>query len=83
VDWGHLGTIEMDGQQRTLNGFTFALGYRRAMMAEAALDQKLGTLLKRGSETEGKPVRSHRQQRSETLAGAHLRGKGSLRIPRL
>ena len=46
VDWGHLGTIEMDGQQRTLNGFTFTLGYSRAMMAEAALDQKLGTLLK-------------------------------------
>jgi len=20
VDWGHLGTIEMDGQQRALNG---------------------------------------------------------------
>lgn len=46
VDWGHLGTIEMDGQQRALNGFTFTLGYSRAMMAEAALDQKLGTLLK-------------------------------------
>jgi transposase len=46
VDWGHLGTIEMDGQQRTLNGFTFTLGYSRTMMAEAALDQKLGTLLK-------------------------------------
>lgn len=46
VDWGHLGTIEMDGRQRALNGFTFTLGYSRAMMAEAALDQKLGTLLK-------------------------------------
>ena len=46
VDWGHLGTIEMDGQQRALNGFTFTLGHSRAMMAEAALDQKLGTLLK-------------------------------------
>ena len=46
VDWGHLGTIEMDGEQWALNGFTFTLGYSRAMMAEAALDQKLGTLLK-------------------------------------
>jgi len=41
-----LGTIEMDGEQRALNGFTFTLGYSRAMMVEAALDQKLGTLLK-------------------------------------
>lgn len=46
VDWGHLGTIEMDGEQRALHGFTFTLGYSRAMMAEAALNQKLGTLLK-------------------------------------
>ena len=27
-------------------GFTFTLGYSRALMAEAALDQKLGTLLR-------------------------------------
>ena len=46
VDWGHLGAIEINGQERKLNGFTFTLGYSRAMMAEAALDQKLGTLLK-------------------------------------
>jgi transposase len=46
VDWGHLGTIEMHGQQRALNGFAFTLGYSRTMMAEAALDQRLGTLLK-------------------------------------
>jgi hypothetical protein len=46
VDWGHLGSIESDGQERKLNGFTFTLGYSRTMMAEAALDQKLGTLLK-------------------------------------
>ena len=37
VYWGHLDTIEMEGQQRALNGFTFTLGYSRAMMAEAAL----------------------------------------------
>jgi transposase len=45
VDWGHLGSIDVDGQERRLNGFTFTLGYSRTMMAEAALDQKLGTLL--------------------------------------
>lgn len=46
VDWGHLGTLEMDGQEYKLWGFTFTLGYSRTMMAEAALDQKLGTLLR-------------------------------------
>jgi transposase len=46
VDWGHLGTLEMDGQESKLWGFTFALGYSQTMMAEAALDQKLGTLLR-------------------------------------
>jgi hypothetical protein len=46
VDWGHLGTIEIDGEQRRLSGFTFTLGYSRALVAEATLDQKLGTLLR-------------------------------------
>ena len=46
VDWGHLGTLEMDGEERQLWGFTFTLGYSRTMMAEAAVDQKLGTLLR-------------------------------------
>jgi len=46
VDWGHLGTIEIDGEREKLSGFTFTLGYSRAMMAEAALDQTLGTLLR-------------------------------------
>jgi transposase len=46
VDWGHLGTLEMGGQERKLWGFTFTLGYSRRMMAEAAVDQKLGTLLR-------------------------------------
>jgi transposase len=46
VDWGHLGTLETDGRERQLWGFTFTLGYSRMMMAEAALDQKLGTLLR-------------------------------------
>lgn len=46
VDWGHLGTLEMNGEHYRLSGFTFTLGYSRMMMAEAALDQKLGTLLR-------------------------------------
>ncbi len=45
VDWGHLGYLEEDGGEQALSGFTFTLGYSRALMAEAALDQKLGTLL--------------------------------------
>lgn len=46
VDWGHLGTLEINGEERKLWGFTFTLGYSRKMMAEAAVDQKLGTLLR-------------------------------------
>ena len=46
VDWGHLGTLEMAGQEQKLHGFTFTLGYSRRMVAEVALDQKLGTLLR-------------------------------------
>jgi len=46
VDWGHLGTLEINGGERQLWGFTFTLGYSRTMMAEAALDQRLGTLLR-------------------------------------
>lgn len=46
VDWGHLGTLEMDGRQDKLWGFVFTLSYSRAMFAMAALNQKLGTLLR-------------------------------------
>lgn len=46
VDWGHLGTIEIGGAKRKLSGFTFTLGYSRMMMAEAALNEKLGTVLR-------------------------------------
>jgi hypothetical protein len=46
VNWGHLGTVEMNGDERKLWGFAFTLGYSRTMMTEAALDQKLGTLLR-------------------------------------
>ncbi|MCZ2075491.1 MAG: IS21 family transposase [Bryobacterales bacterium] len=46
VDWGHLGSLEVDGVERQLWGFTFTLGHSRMMMAAAALNQKLGTLLR-------------------------------------
>lgn len=46
VDWEHLGDLEMDGEVRKLWGFAFTLGYSRMMMASAALDQKLATLLR-------------------------------------
>jgi len=46
VDWGHLGSITEDGEARMLWGFTITLGYSRRMMAEAATDQKLSTLLR-------------------------------------
>ena len=46
VDWGHLGTLECEGQERKLWAFTFTMGYSRRMMAEVALDQKIGTLLR-------------------------------------
>jgi transposase len=47
MDWGHLGSIvEADGTEHKLWGFVLTLGYSRVMIAEAALDQKLGTLLR-------------------------------------
>lgn len=46
VDWEHLGDLEMNGVLHKLWGFAFTLGYSRMMMAAAALDQKLGTLLR-------------------------------------
>jgi transposase len=46
VDWGHLGSLEIEGKERSLWGFVFTLGYSRMMTAKAALNQKLGTLLR-------------------------------------
>jgi transposase len=46
VDWGHLGTITINGEEEALSGFTFTLGYSRASASMAAVDQKLGTLLR-------------------------------------
>jgi len=50
VDWGHLGTLECEGQERKLWAFTFTMGYSRHMMAEVALDQKIGSLLRKHEE---------------------------------
>jgi hypothetical protein len=45
-DWGHPGDLEMAGAAHRIWGFTITLGYSRRMWAQAALDQKLGTLLR-------------------------------------
>lgn len=46
VDWGHLGYVETDGVPRKIWGFAITLSYSRRMWAQAALDQRLGTLLR-------------------------------------
>ena len=46
VDWGHLGYLEAEAQAHKIWGFTITLGYSRRLWAQAALDQKLGTLLR-------------------------------------
>ena len=46
VDWGHMGTLMDNGDEHAIWCFTITLGYSRRMMAEAATDTKLGTLLR-------------------------------------
>jgi transposase len=46
VDWGHLGYLDTEKGQRMIWGFAITMGYSRRLWAEAALDQKLGTLLR-------------------------------------
>lgn len=46
VDWGHLGSLEMDGCQHQIWCFVFTLGYSRMMFAMAGVNQKLATLLR-------------------------------------
>jgi transposase len=46
VDWGHLGSLSGQGGEKKLWGLTITLGYSRRMMAAAATNQKLGTLLR-------------------------------------
>lgn len=46
VDWAHIGTQEYtDGSRQPLSGFVFTLGHSRAMFADTATDQRLGTFL--------------------------------------
>ena len=46
VDWGHLGYMEIGGDQRQVWCLAITLGYSRRIWVQAALDQKLGTLLR-------------------------------------
>lgn len=46
VDWGYLGTDSIEEEAQSLWGFVFTLGHSRALMAAAATDQKLGSLLR-------------------------------------
>jgi transposase len=46
VDWGHVGWLAGEGEEQRLWGFAITLGYSRMMIAEAATDQKLGTLMR-------------------------------------
>jgi transposase len=46
VDWGHLGSEDMEGDEHKLWAFVFTLGHSRALMAAVAPDQKLGSLLR-------------------------------------
>lgn len=46
VDWGHLGSVSVNGERRPVWALVMTLGYSRAMAAEAVLDQKLTTLLR-------------------------------------
>ena len=46
MDWGHLGYLDDGAQQHRVWGFAITLGYSRRMWAQAAVDQKLGTLLR-------------------------------------
>ena len=46
VDWGHLGWLNEGDRECKLWGFTITSGYSRRMFASAAVDQKLGTLLR-------------------------------------
>jgi transposase len=45
VDWGNLGHLTGPDGKQTLSGFVFTLGASRAIFADVATDQTLGTLL--------------------------------------
>ena len=45
VDWGEIGDIVIGGRRQKLSVFVLTLGHSRALFADAATDQTLGTLL--------------------------------------
>jgi transposase len=45
IDWGECGTIEVDGERRTLYVFVMVLGYSRMMYARFTTSSKLPVLL--------------------------------------
>ena len=45
VDWGHVGTIQVDGGKRALWVFVMVLAYSRAIWAELVLDLSVFSLL--------------------------------------
>jgi transposase len=46
VDWGEVGVVETGQERKKLSGFVLTLGYSRAIFADLATDQRLGTLMK-------------------------------------
>jgi transposase len=46
VDWGHVGTLVIDGVEVSLWAFVLTLGHSRAMFAEIVTAQDLGCLLR-------------------------------------
>jgi transposase len=82
MDWGHMGSIvEADGTEHKLWGFVLTLGYSRVMIAEAALDQKLGTLLRLHErafeQLGGVPCEILYDRMKTVVSGVNERGKPS------
>lgn len=50
VDWGHLGTLDADGQRLSIWSFVLTLGHSRALYAGLATDQTLESLLRQHEE---------------------------------
>jgi len=46
VDWGEIGDLMDGGRRQKLSAFVMTLGHSRALFADAATDQTLGTLLR-------------------------------------
>jgi len=78
VDWGHLVTLECEGQEQKLWAFTFTMGYSRRMMAEVALDQKIGSLRMHGEafrQTSGVPEEILYDRMKTVWLGSDERGE--------